>query len=164
MRWKELGNLFNWDVINYIEDYKESMALSAKQPQVIVSSSGMLTSGRVLMHLENVLKERGCKVLLTGFQAENTFGRKLLETTHKSISVNRRPVPIRAKVELMRFSSHADVNGLLEYLKSSKRGFLKKVFINHGEEDALMNLKEEVERHLKVEAIIPSYREEFVLK
>lgn len=161
---KMLGNLFDWNVINYVEDYKESSTLSAKQPQIIISSSGMLTSGRVLMHLENVLKEKGCKVLITGFQAENTLGRKLLETQHKSISINRNSVVIRAKIEQMNFSSHADLNGLLEWLKSSRRGVLKQIYLNHGDEDAIENFKLEIERHLKgIEVIVPKYRETYKL-
>lgn len=162
---KELGNLFEWDVINYIEDHKESQLLDTKTPMIVISSSGMLSSGRVLMHLENILKQRNATLIISGYQAESTLGRRLLETEHKSISVNRRQVPIRANILQMNLSSHADKNQLVEYVKSSHRGKLKTIYLNHGSEEACKSLKEELELHLKnVKVIIPKYGEQFNLK
>lgn len=162
---KELGNLFEWDVINYIEDHKESEQLNTKTPMVIVSSSGMLSSGRVLMHLENILKQRDATLIMSGYQAESTLGRKLLETKHKSISINRRQVPIRANIVQINLSSHADKNMLVEYVKSSLKGKLKTIYLNHGSEEACKILKEELELHLKnVKVIVPKHGEQFDLK
>lgn len=162
---KELGNLFEWNVINYIENHKESENLNTKDPMIIISSSGMLTSGRVLMHLENILKQKGCRIIMVGYQAESTLGRRLLDTECKSLSVNRRPVSIRATIQQINMSSHADKNQLVEYVKSSQRGTLKTIYINHGDEEACKSLKEELELHFKkVEVIIPKYKDEFVLK
>lgn len=161
---EELGNLFKWDVVNYIENHRESEALDTKLPMIVISSSGMLSSGRVLMHLENILRQRNATVIMSGYQAESTLGRRLLDTECKSISVNRRPVPIRANVLQMNLSSHGDMNQLVEYVKTSKRGILKTIYLNHGDEDACESLKDELELHLKnVEVVIPSNKDEFTL-
>lgn len=160
-----LKNLFDWDVIEYIEDYKDSQALANGFPKIILSSSGMCSGGRILSHIDSFLPSKGCKFLFSGFQVEGTLGWRILNTEHKTISVNRRPLTIRAEIEQFSFSSHADLNGLIEVAKSSKRGKLKQVFINHGSEDAMINLKSELEKHLNnVEITIPEYKEEFTLK
>ena len=152
---KELGNLFEWDVINYIEDHKESQLLDTKTPMIVISSSGMLNNGRVLMHLEDVLRNRGNQIILSGYQAQGTLGRRLLDTECKSISVNKRPIPIRSKIQQINLSSHGDKNQIVEYIKSSKKGLLKTIYINHGEKEACEELKRELDLHFKnVDVII----------
>ncbi|MGJ0846615.1 MBL fold metallo-hydrolase RNA specificity domain-containing protein [Tissierella praeacuta] len=162
---KSLGNLFKWDVIEYIEDYKDSQALANGYPKIILSSSGMCSGGRIISHIESFLPSKGCKFLFSGYQVEGTLGWRILNTEHKTISVNRRPLTIRAEIEQFSFSSHADLNGLVEIAKTSKKGKLKQVFINHGSEEAMINLKSELEKHLEnVKVTIPEYKEEFNLK
>lgn len=161
---EELGNIFEWEVINYIEGHKESESLNKKHKMIIISSSGMLNNGRVLMHLEDVLKQKGSRVVLSGYQAEGTLGRRLLDTQCKSISVNRRPVPIRATVQQINLSSHGDKNMLTEFVKTSKRGKLKTIYINHGDEDACRGLKEELDLHFKnIDVIIAKHNEKYKL-
>lgn len=152
---EELGNIFKWEVINYISDHKESENLNKKDPMIIISSSGMLNNGRVLMHLEDVLRNRGNQIILSGYQAQGTLGRRLLDTECKSISVNKRPIPIRAKIQQINLSSHGDKNQIVEYIKSSRRGILKTIYINHGEKEACEELKRELDLHFKdIEVII----------
>ena len=161
---KMLTNLFDWEVINYISDYKESQGLKNGHPKIILSSSGMCSGGRVLQHLESFLPSKGCKFLFCGYQAEGTLGRKILEGKQKSIAVNRKQLIIRAEIEQMEFSSHADYNQLVELLKTSKKGKLKKVFLNHGDIAASTNLKKEIERNLKgINVTIPKYKDTYKL-
>lgn len=160
---KELGNLFNWDVAEYIKDYKESLALANGNPKVILSSSGMCDAGRIQNHLISFLPSKGCKILFTGYLAEGSLGRRILETKHKTISINRRQVVIRAELEQVSFSGHADVNQMIEFLKTSDKNRLKKIFLNHGDYDASLNLKKEIKKHMKVDVEIPKYMGEFKL-
>ena len=160
-----LKSIFDWDVVQYIKDYKESLALANGFPKIILSSSGMCAGGRILAHIESFLPSKGCKFLFSGHQVEGTLGHRIINTPHKSISVNRRPLTIRADIEQFSLSSHADMNSLIEMTKTTKRGKLKQVFINHGDEDAMSNLKAELEKHLSnVEITIPKYKEEYKLK
>ena len=120
----------------------------------------MCSGGRILSHIESFLPSKGCKFLFSGYQVEGTLGWRILNTEHKSISVNRRPLTIRANIEQFSMSSHTDLNGLIEMTKSSKKGKLKQVFINHGSNEAMANLKIELERHLdNVEITIPEYKQ-----
>ena len=161
---EELGNLFEWDVIQYITDYKDSEANLNKFPKIVVSSSGMASNGRILSYLAYHLSDRKCTVLFSGYVAEGTLGRKILNAEHKTIAINRHRITMRAKVKQLNFSSHADMYGLLDVLKTSKRGKLKTIFLNHGSEEAKENLKAEIERHIKVNVEIPKYKDEYILK
>ncbi len=159
-----LTNLFDWEVVEYIEDYKESQGLKNGYPKIILSSSGMCSGGRVLQHLESFLPSKGCKVLFVGYQAEGTLGRKILEGKQKSVAVNRKQLIIRAEIEQMSFFSHADKNQLVEFLKTSDKNKLKKVFLNHGDEVAISGLKKELDRHLSgVDVVIPEYNKNIKL-
>lgn len=160
----DLGNIFEWDILQYITDYKESEANLNKFPKIVVSSSGMASNGRILSYLAYHLSDRKSMVLFSGYVAQSTLGRKILDQEHKTISINRQRVTMRAKVEQMSFSGHADMNQLLELYKTSKKGRLKTIFLNHGSEEAKENLKMEIERHIKCNVIIPKYKEEFILK
>lgn len=156
----ELGNLFEWEVLQYITDYKESKTLNNKYPKIIISSSGMASGGRVLEHLQNYLPIKDCKVIFCGYQAEGTLGRKLIEGKQKSVSINRSQVIIRADIRHFSMSSHADKNQLIEFLKTSEKGRLKKILINHGEMDAVDSLQKELQQHFKgIEIIKPIYNE-----
>lgn len=158
---EKLGNLFRWDQVTYISDSNVSKGLANGDVKIIISSGGMIQGGRILKHISNFLPTRHCKLLLTGFQGSNTLGRRLLETKQKTINVEGKPVRINAKIELMEFSSHADYNQLIELLKTSKKGKLKKVFINHGNISGNENLQKLIGESLHVEAVIPNQGEIF---
>lgn len=155
---KGLGNIFKWEVLEYITDFKESQALNNNFPKIILSSSGMASGGRVLSHLQNFLPMKGCKVIFCGYQAEGTLGKKLVEGNQKTVSINRSRVIIRADIESISMSSHADKNQLVEWLKSSDKNRLKKILVNHGDIDAVNSFQEELKQHFKgVEIIKPEY-------
>lgn len=155
---KQLTNIFDWDVLQYINTFQESKTLNNLSPKIILASSGMATGGRILNHLENFLPQKGCKVVFCGYQAEGSLGRKLVEGRQHSVSINRNQVIIRADIDNFSMSSHADYNQLTAFLKTSTRGKLKKVIINHGDIGAVNNLKKELNRHLKgVNIIKPEY-------
>jgi metallo-beta-lactamase family protein len=161
---EELGSLFEWKQVIYTKDSKSSKALANGDVKIIISSGGMIQGGRIVKHIENFLPSKGCKLLLTGFQGMGTMGRRLLETREKSIKVEGKDCKLKAKIELMEFSSHADYNQIVELLKTTKKGKLKKIFINHGQTVSSEHLKKEIEKNLKVETIIPKYLEEYTIK
>jgi metallo-beta-lactamase family protein len=110
----------------------ESKALNqARGPAVIISSSGMMTGGRILHHLKQRLPHERNTLILGGFQAAGTRGRSLQEGA-KYIRIHGRDVPVRAAIEQdPGMSGHADRSGLLRWLKPLKS--LKGVFLVHGE-------------------------------
>lgn len=162
---RELKSIFDWEVLQYIDDYKQSQALNNKFPKIICASSGMCTGGRILDHLKTFLPSKGCKIIFSGYQVENGLGRKLLDKAQKSVAINRCQTTIRADIDSINLSSHADVNELTEFLKTSKKGKLKKILINHGDIEAVDGLHKELKQHFKgVQIMKPKYNENIGLK
>lgn len=162
---KWTDDVFNWDKIRFVNDYIESQTLAEGTNRIIVSASGMLSGGRaVTSHLSKILSQKNSKIIFTGYVCEGSLAEKILTTTHKTISINGRPVTIKAEREMIHFSSHADKNQLVEFIKTSDKERLKKVFIIHGDLKAQESLRKELQHHLKdVEIIIPKYKDVYKL-
>jgi metallo-beta-lactamase family protein len=113
---------------------------SLEGARIIISSSGMLTGGRVLHHLERLLPDRKNMVVLVGYQAAGTRGRRLLDR-ERTIRMHGRDVPANAELLVLDgFSAHADREGLVEWVNSapSPPG---DVFLVHGEPQAQSALR-----------------------
>jgi metallo-beta-lactamase family protein len=119
---------------------QESEALNRlKGPAVIISSSGMLSGGRVLHHCRQRLPHAENTLLITGYQAENTLGRALLDGA-RSVRIHKREVPVRAEVaNLKGLSGHADAREMVRWL-SAVAPPPRRVFVTHGEELAAVAL------------------------
>src|SRR5207245_6586096 len=103
--------------LTYIREAAESKKLNDLHgPFVVISASGMCEAGRILHHLRNNIEDPRNTVLITGFQAENTLGRKLVEKWPE-VNIFGEPMRVRAEVaSLLELSGHADQPGLLEWL------------------------------------------------
>ncbi len=125
----------------------ESKALNRlKGPAIIMSASGMMTGGRILHHLLNRLNRAETVLLLVGFMAEGTIGRKVMDG-EKEIYIHKTLVQVLAKVVTMySLSGHGDYYELLHWLEPLKKA-PKTVFVTHGEssqaEAMAAHLKEE---------------------
>jgi metallo-beta-lactamase family protein len=114
----------------------ESKALNSFQgPGILISSSGMLTGGRILHHLKRLLPDARNTVALVGYQAAGTQGR-FLQDHAPTIRIHHEEVPVRAAVEdLTGFSGHADPGEILRWL-SALPAPPKTIFLTHGEPEA----------------------------
>lgn len=132
-------------------------------PAVIISASGMATGGRIMHHLLHRLANLDTIVLFTGYQAEETLGRVLIEgNTHVHIMGTQ--VQVRARIrKLNSYSGHGDQSELLDWLKSSPRA-PKAVFLTHGEDSARKIFKEKIESELGWKVILPHLGEIFDLE
>ena len=103
----------------YLREASESKKLNGLHvPCVIISPSGMCEAGRVLHHLRNNLGDPRCTILITGYQAENTLGRKLVDNWPE-VKVFGEPMRVRAEVDsLQSLSAHADHLELLAWIRS----------------------------------------------
>ncbi|MEO8028045.1 MAG: MBL fold metallo-hydrolase [Bryobacteraceae bacterium] len=124
---------FGFSRMRYIREANESKALNdLRGPMVIISASGMCEGGRILHHLRNTIEDPRNTVLITGFQAENTLGRKILEK-QAEVPIFGEPMRLRAEVaKINELSGHADQRELIEWMKPMMPG-LKGVFLVHGE-------------------------------
>lgn len=131
-----------------ISDYEDSKKLNRiSGPMVIISSSGMLTGGRVLHHLEDRIDDTRTTVLLAGYQAAGTRGRRLKEG-EMTLKFYGRSVPVKAKIECIDgLSAHADQNEIFRWLKGFKRP-PKKTYIVHGEPDSAKVLADKISQDL----------------
>ncbi|MGQ4833809.1 MAG: MBL fold metallo-hydrolase RNA specificity domain-containing protein [Candidatus Asgardarchaeia archaeon] len=148
--------------LHYTRSDSESESLGyLKGPAIIIASSGMCTGGRILRHLYHYIGKRNTVVLFTGYQAEGTLGRAILDGT-RHITLFGRRIPVKARIEKVSgLSAHADQKELLKYIKSL--GSLKKIFLVHGERKALVTFRKIlIKNNYKVE--IPDFGESYELK
>jgi metallo-beta-lactamase family protein len=104
-------------------------------PCIIISASGMATGGRVVHHLSNMLPKQIHTIMLVGFQAMGTRGRRLVEG-EEEVKMHGRMVPVRAQIaQIESFSVHADSNELVAWLKTVSEA-PGHVFVVHGEAGA----------------------------
>ncbi len=124
---------FGFRRLRYVRETSESKALNdLRGPFVVISASGMCEAGRILHHLRHNIEDPRSTVLITGFQAENTLGRKLVDRMSE-VSIFGEPMRVRAEIAtLNELSAHADQRELLRWIKPMA-GRLKKVFLVHGE-------------------------------
>jgi metallo-beta-lactamase family protein len=124
---------FGFRRLQYVRDAEESKRLgSLHGPYVVISASGMCEQGRILHHLRNNIEDPRSSVLITGFQAAHTLGRKLIDKLPE-VKIFGEPMRVRAEVQsLDSLSGHADQGDLLEWIRPVAAG-LRKVFLVHGE-------------------------------
>ena len=131
-------------------------------PCILVSASGMAAGGRVVHHLEHLLPQARNTVVLTGYQAEGTRGRQLLQGA-PHVKIHGRYVPVRAEVVTVPdFSVHADSEEVLDWLASAPSP-PQTVYVVHGERRASTVLAERIRRELGWSAVVPSYAERVLL-
>ena len=131
--------LFHFDLVHYTRDVAESKSLNAMHgPMIIISPSGMAESGRVLHHLSFAAGDPRNTILVVGFMAEHTLGRRIVEK-RPSLRIFGTDVPLRAQVEILNgYSAHADRNELTTWLDAVKSTSptLSRVLLVHGEPPA----------------------------
>ncbi|MDQ1473376.1 MAG: metallo-beta-lactamase family protein [Bryobacterales bacterium] len=145
---------FGFKRLTYIRDARESKQLNDIQgPFIVISPSGMCETGRVLHHLRHNVGNPKNTVLLTGYQAENTLGRKLKDGM-KNVRIFGIPMEVRAVVEsLDELSGHADSGELLDWMRPMTPT-LKRVFLVHGEPVSSRPLAEAIHARYGIEAVV----------
>ncbi|MFH0799099.1 MAG: MBL fold metallo-hydrolase [Pseudomonadota bacterium] len=146
-----------------VHDAEESKHLNAlSEPAIIISSSGMMTGGRILHHLKAYLPDPLSTLVVTGFQAAGTRGRAILDGA-KAVKIHGAPVAVNADVEFIEsLSAHGDYNDILRWLSGFTRP-PKTTFLVHGEPDSSNALKERIEGELGWKVVVPKYLEKFEL-
>ena len=138
-----------------ISDFEDTInAIYDKQSKVIIAASGMITGGRVLSYLERYIDQPENTVMLVGYQAEGTRGRKLLEGA-KELKFFGKYYSVEANVVLVEgLSAHGDQNDLLNWLRDLKQK-PKKVFLVHGENEAADGLRLKITEEFGYDCSVP---------
>ena len=150
-------------MFSLVSDYQETMeVIFDEQPKVVIAASGMVTGGRVLSYLEKYIGLPQTTVIIVGYQAEGTRGRKLLEGA-KEIKIHGQYYPVKAKIlEIQGLSAHGDQNDLLSWL-SELENKPTRVFLVHGENEPLDELRIKVHEKYGFDCKVPLMGQEFEL-
>lgn len=146
-----------------ISDYQKTIdTIYDKQPKVVIAASGMVTGGRVLSYLEYYIGLPETTVIIVGYQAEGTRGRKLLEGA-KEIKIHGKYYPVLAKIlEIEGLSAHGDQKDLLNWL-SALENKPKKIFLVHGENQPADELRIKIKERYGFDCRIPLMGQDFEL-
>lgn len=125
---------FDFMNLNYITNKEDSKALNNdRRPMIIIAGSGMCEAGRILHHLKSNISESINTVIVVGYMAENTLGKRIVER-ERFVRIYGVECELNAEVVVINaFSRHADQNELYEYVQACMP--LKRVFIVHGDTD-----------------------------
>jgi metallo-beta-lactamase family protein len=152
-----------FDRLTYIESARASRALNDRdEPMIIIATSGMADSGRVIHHLKRTLADPKNTVLIVSYQAPHTLGRALVDgVDHVTILGDR--IPVRAEIAtLAGLSAHAGQNFLLEYALALK-GEARQVFLVHGEEGPAEALQAKLKAAGFARVYYPYLRQSFTI-
>jgi metallo-beta-lactamase family protein len=161
---RKYGSPLEWPHFTFASTPEESKTINeTRMPAVILSSSGMVTGGRILHHLAQRLPDPRNLVLFIGFQAPGTRGFAIKNKTDE-IKIFGDYVPVRAQVAaLEQFSDHADPPELLQWLRTfTNRPAM--TYLVHGEPDASEQLRELMQKELGWKVAVASYLEKVYLQ
>ncbi len=129
-------DVFGFDRLHYIRDVEESKKLNErKEPCMIIAASGMCEAGRIVHHLSNTIEDSKNTVMIVGYQAEHTLGRKIVEK-NPEVTIFGDVKKLNAEVAVMNsFSAHADKNELMAFVDKMDKQQLKNIFLVHGDLD-----------------------------
>lgn len=157
-------NPFSFQGLSFITRVEDSKALNGREePCIIISASGMCEAGRILHHLRNNISDERNTILIVGFQAHYTLGRKILrgDTEVKIFGMIH---PVEAHVEVLNsFSGHADKNELFRYRKELGNK-VHKIFLVHGEEEQCEAYRQLLVEHGDRDVVIPELYQEYEVK
>jgi metallo-beta-lactamase family protein len=155
---------FGFRSLRYIRDLAESKALNdLRYPAMIISASGMCEAGRILHHLRNNIEDPRNTILIPGFQAEHTLGRKIVEGWPE-VPIFGDPMRLRAEVvRINALSGHADQAELLRWVKPLAP-HLKTVFLVHGEPVQSNALAQALKERFGLHVVVPQRGDSVTLR
>lgn len=159
----EFARKLETNMLVFVKSSRHSKELNAiKSRAIIISSSGMMTGGRILHHLYNRLRNKQDTLLIAGYQAEGTRGRRIVDK-EPEIKIFGEMVQILCKIEnITSFSGHADREELFSWMKNFENK-PKMTFVVHGENPGMARYAQAIREKLKWIVIEPQYLESVIL-
>lgn len=156
-------NPITFPSLTTVIDVDQSKAINfLKEPVVIISSSGMCEAGRIKHHLKHNLWRNESTVIFSGYQAEGTLGRSILDGA-KHVTIFGEQIDVRCEVtRLEGISGHADQEGLVDWIKAFKNP-PKQIFVNHGENEVAPFFASYICKNLGIKAYAPKSLEMYSL-
>lgn len=157
----EHPHLFKFKKLRFTPSVDESKSINnVAPPKVIIAGSGMMTGGRILHHLRRYLSDPNSILLVVGYQASGSLGRRLIDG-EKSVKIFGEDIVVAAEIRKINgFSAHADNPQLFSFVESA-RETLRRVFVVQGEEAQALHFMQEVKDRLGIQADAPALYDEF---
>jgi metallo-beta-lactamase family protein len=155
---------FGFNRLTYVRSTEASKELNfLRDPAIIISASGMAEAGRILHHLKNNVEDPRSTVLIVGWQAPDTLGRRLVE--HQPVvKIFGEEYHVRAQVVTINgYSAHADRAELVDYARQLVSPTLKAAFVVHGEEPASLALAEGLDQLIEGQVVVPRLGDAYTL-
>lgn len=161
---QENRTLFDFENLIYIQDMRESQQISNyHEPCIIISSSGMISGGRIEYHVEQNIRNPYCTIFLIGYAGENTIASELANG-QKVINIKEKRYTVLANIEQTDvFSGHGDVDELIGFVKQQKTEKLKRIFLVHGDEPSMNDFKAVLEENGYPQVEMPAKGQSFTL-
>ncbi len=147
--------IFSFPELQLVEDTEESRKVASQPgPKIVIAGSGMMSGGRVFMHEEHIFNDSRSTILIVGYQAAGTTGRRLIEG-EKSLFIRGKKTPILCNVKVIYgYSAHMDGEQLLEFVNKNETS-LKEVFVVMGEPSSATFLAQRIRDYLGTKATTP---------
>ena len=138
-------NPFGFNSLHFVTSVEESKMLNEQEgPMIIISADGMCEAGRVVHHLANNIGDPTAQILIVGYMAEHTLGRKI-KNRESEVKIMGEWHTVRAEVsEINALSAHADYSEMIAWLNECGCPSLKRIFMVHGEPDVQADFKEKL--------------------
>ncbi len=155
-RFESKETIFDFPGLRMTPTVEDSKSINlAPNPKIVIAGSGMSHGGRILYHEQLYLSDPKSALLIFGYQAEGSLGRRLLNGASE-VTIFGKPVQVRAKIKAIgAYSAHADQNQLLTWITPLKDK-AKKVFVVQGEQSAATTLAQKITEHINVPAVVPT--------
>jgi len=161
---KHHKNPFGFNSLRFVTSVEESKSLNKMNgPMIIISADGMCEAGRITHHLANNIDDSTNQILLVGYMAEHTLGRRL-QNRELEVKIMGEWHTVRAKItQINAFSAHADYQESIDWLKSMDTSSLKRIFMVHGEPDVQGIFKDRLANNGYPDVQIVKYGESYPL-
>lgn len=158
-------NPFGFEKLQYIRKAERSKALNGSRvPMVIISASGMCEAGRILHHLRNNIEDPKNTVLIVGYCADHTLGKRIVDRKPR-VRIFGEQHTLRAEVVVMnRYSAHADEPGLVRVIDALDRDRLRNIFLVHGAPQRQEAFRDRLQQEGYKNVTIPEHGESVILK
>ena len=153
----------SFDNLFLTETTEESKKINhVPSPKMIIAGAGMMNGGRILHHAKRYLSDPNSMLVIVGYQAQGTVGRKLYEGA-EYVTIHNEEVPVRATVRAVgAFSAHGDQKKLLSWVRNAEK-IPERIYCVHGEAHAATELAHRFRDELGVKALVPENGERIVV-
>lgn len=147
--------IFEFPELKFVEDVEESSRVSTLAgPKIIIAGSGMSNGGRVHMHQEHMFNDPDSTLLIVGYQAAGSLGRRLIEGD-RNVFLRGKKIHVRCNIKaIYGYSAHMDGEQLLEFVNKTGKS-LQEVFVVMGEPSSASFLAQRIRDYLGIKATTP---------